>query len=465
MAYSLDVVATEYRLIDNYTKKLSSIAGSTDSFGRKLANTLQAVQGFGVGALGALAGGVVALGVASIKSSAENEQLRITLEALTGSADKARQKLAFVRQLAIPSTTGFKELAQAAVTLEAFGLRAEAFLPTLAKLQAAFQNNPEALEVGVRIVGGFASGQAPGIDQLGILGLNKTLFIKAGIKFDEQGKMLSTANEALDALKRIVESKYGNILDKMANTTNAKLATLGDKWEGLKVKIGDALTKYAIPAIDKLTSAIEAIDRSEGFDKFLQRLGKNFVRFVGIVAEALTFLQIALAVLRFAMKDLAGGVLSLVAAGAIMLGAKVFADNAKKILGGLSVGPGSGPLNNVTVPKDPDPKLGNFSPGNEPDKTQDKIEQNTRRTAESMSSFASDLKRYVVGGGPLAEIGVTPAEVGAFQNGQGTAGGQTIQVDAGGRKLNEALSEMIEQGVFKILKSKPGGYHRYVPGR
>lgn len=464
MAFSLDVIATEYRLIDNYSKKLSGIAASTDSFGKKLAGTLQAVQGFGLGALGVLGSGLVALGVSSLKAAADNEQLRVTLEALTGSAAKANAKLAFIRKLAIPATTGFKELAEAAVTLEAFGLRAEAILPTLAKLQAAFSQNPEALRVGARIFGELAGGQVPGIDQLGILGLNRPLLIKFGLKFDGQGKLLSSANEAIDAVKRVVESKYGGILDKMANTTNAKLATLGDKWESLKVKVGNALTKYAIPAISKLTETIDKIEKSEGFDKFLQRLGGNFIKFVLVVAESLTFFQLAIAALKFAVKDYAGALQGVAAAALIAFGSQGLARNAVKILKSLKIGGvGGGPLDKIPVDTGP-----NFEPGQGPaaeekETTQKRIEANTRKTADSMSSFGSDLRRYVVGGGPLAQIGVTPSELGAFQNSAagGGSGSGGIQVNVGNRKLSDAITEITEQVVLQVMKSKPWGHTRF----
>lgn len=98
------------------------------------------------------------------------------------------------------------------------------------------------------------------------------------------------------------------------------------------------------------------------------------------------------------------------------------------------------------------------------DTIQHKIEANTRKTAENMSSFASDLRRYVVGGGPLAQVGVTPSELGAFQNsaaGGGDGSGQ-IQVNVGNRKLSEAITEITEQVVIRVMKSKPWGHTRFV---
>lgn len=68
----------------------------------------------------------------------------------------------------------------------------------------------------------------------------------------------------------------------------------------------------------------------------------------------------------------------------------------------------------------------------------DSIAASSKVTAANTSKLA-DQRRYVIGGGPRAGVGVTPVELNSYQSG---AGRTMVRVEAGGRALNSAIEEL-----------------------
>jgi hypothetical protein len=187
------------------------------------------------------------------------EALNSRLEAVTGSADAAGRKLKFAQDVANPSNFTFNELADATVALEAFGINAERNLPTMARLGMAFGSTGEDLQTLVRGLGDLSTGKFFEADLASKFGLNRDMFKAKGIKFDQSGEMLSSANEAFAALEGIVNQKYGSIFDKMSGTYSAKLATLQDITEKFKRTVGEGILSVIGPGLDKLASVSNAV--------------------------------------------------------------------------------------------------------------------------------------------------------------------------------------------------------------
>jgi hypothetical protein len=226
----------------------------------KLAGTAVAT-GLGVVAVAGVAG-LGALGKTAFDSAVAFESLGARLTAITGSGKRAAEVLDTVRKVAAPSPFTFDQLATAATQLEAFGLKTEAILPRLANLGAAFGASEENLKSLVNLFGRLASGNFPDIEQLSAFGLSKSMFTAQGIKFDAGGSLVSSAAETFDALIRIIDTRYSGMMDKLAVTTESKLATLTDKWQGALRVIGETVKnafepfiKYASDFLDKLVNS------------------------------------------------------------------------------------------------------------------------------------------------------------------------------------------------------------------
>ena len=273
-----------------------SIRSVFSGIGRMLASPVSALSAMAIG------GGVLALGVQAIKASADMEQLTATLEVLTGSAEIARQKLAFIRALDIPSTAGFKDLAESGVALEAYGLRLEKVLPLIAKLQAARPDKP--IIEATSLFGRLASGDMPDQEAMAGFGLNKAQFQQQGVKFDSNGQLLSSAQDTMAALERIIDSKYGGILERMASTTTSRLASLESAWGKTLARIGDLIVPAIVPGLQTVTNFLNFIAESGALQTVLNgfltlfNLGSGATALKKALSWLVAILQVIPAVLR-----------------------------------------------------------------------------------------------------------------------------------------------------------------------
>lgn len=454
---SVETIETVYKLTDQYTGAGMRIAAVSETLYGKVTKVLRALAS-PVGILGAAAGGLGLFGLASgaVQAAADFEQLNATLVTLTGSATIAKQKLDFVRQLALPSTLTFKQLADAGTQLEAFGVKMERGLPMIAKLSAAFGvKDKGVIDELSRAIGIIKSGHMPEMEVRGRFGLANQDFEKQGIKFDKGGQMLSSARATFEALERIVDTKYPGILKKMENTTNARLSTLQDRWEEVMRRIGAVIIIHLTPALEMVTNLIERMTKGNKIEVWLNAIANmlNRLRGIAIVLAAVLAGIIAFnMVLGFVtlVKTVFGLAAAFMAAAAsagafmafasgfktalpalialfVALGVGLYAANTmknmnkelNKLLGDLK--------NGGTSPNDPskpgglgynpdlpvDPNSSPFSGDNGP---MAQIAQNTRRTADNTAKMI-DFRRYALGGGELGAMGVTATEFASFRRG------------------------------------------------
>lgn len=435
MATTVDRTIEMFELVDRYTDRLQRMSRHTDSFARKVKEVQMAVGKFALGAAGALGAGIVALGTHAVQTAAKFEQFQVTLEVLTGSAQKAQEKLAFIRRLAIPSTFTFQELAEAGTQLEAFRVPLEKALPLIAKLGAAFPNKE--LQDFVNLFGRLGSGDFPDLEALSGAGLSRLDFIRKGIKFDSQGSLLSSSRETMDALEKIINERYGNILNRIANTTTSKLATVRDKWEQNLKKIGDALVRFVNPILDKIGLFLDRLNKDDNFNKWLQNIARGVLKFTKIMFETLGNLLLVVSLVRFAFRDFAGGTLTFLAALASFVGgAKVMRELAflfKDIEKANAAG--SPPIDVPVTPP------GIEFPDNPATKTLNNIEANTRQTAVNTRQ-ALDLRKFALGGGEIGALGITPIE--RFRGGPNRRN-LNLNIQGGRDALSRAIAEIARQ--------------------
>ena len=232
-----------------------------------------------VAALAAYSAAVVAMDVSiikeTVKASFAFETLQQRLSALT-TPEKATEILDFVRRLAEPSNFTTEQLANSAVQLQAFGLESRRILPIIAQLGMAFGADSEKLRVLTDMFGRLSQGQMPDVQVMAGFGISKSKLMKEGIKFDAQGSLISSTRQVFAALEKIVERDYGKIFDKMKNTGDAKLASLVDVFERLKIKIGDALAPLAKTVIDALSKVLSALEGTKVLEEMSRILTLPF---------------------------------------------------------------------------------------------------------------------------------------------------------------------------------------------
>ena len=251
--------------IKNEAKSTADSLDHTKSSAQSFGDSLSKLAGLGA-TLGAL-GGLVAFGKSALTASGEAQELATRLEVVTGSAAEAAKVMAKVREVAGPSPFTTKQLANAAVGLQAMGLNAQKALPKLADLGAAFGADEEHLKSLVNMMGKLNQGIMPDSETLSMFGLSKKDFAGEGITFDKNGTLISSASETLDALFRVIDKKYGGMTERMAKNTNSQMATIVDSFEQLKVKVGDifgAGLALVTPAITKGLEDIKVFRLCQG---------------------------------------------------------------------------------------------------------------------------------------------------------------------------------------------------------
>lgn len=249
-------------VINDALKALEKIGAVLLDFGKFF---LPIISGAGaaVVAMTAFSAAVIALDVSvakeTLKASFAFETLQQRLSALT-TPESAKNILEFVRRLAEPSNFTSEQLANSAVQLEAFGLESRRILPIIAQLGMAFGADSEKLKVLTDMFGRLSQGQMPDVQVMAGFGISKSKLMKEGIKFDAQGSLLSSTRQVFIALEKLVQRDYGKIFETMQKTGDAKLASLVDVFERLKIKIGDAIAPLAKTVIDALSKVLGALE-------------------------------------------------------------------------------------------------------------------------------------------------------------------------------------------------------------
>ena len=239
-----------------------------------LGNMLQGgVQG-GLGMLGDLA-----TRAQEAALSASSRQGRLT--AILRDSQMAAQVLKTVQAVAAPSTATTKQLADAATTLEAFGVNSLRTIPIIGKLATAMGAGEEQMQMYARAVGQLGTGNMIDADVMAAMGLQRRDFAQQGIKFDGNGKLLSTAEQALTALERIVNDRFGNIFEQMANTPEAKRASLEDAGERALAIIGDGMLRTGGPLGDALTKSLNAAVDSGALAEVTNKITKALMGGLG----------------------------------------------------------------------------------------------------------------------------------------------------------------------------------------
>jgi hypothetical protein len=256
------------KIFENLVPKVQAFSLAFARVAETIYPIISAIGGLALGITAAMAiigAATITMNLAIAKSTVEAafnfEQLQARLSALKGPA-KANDILEFVRKLAEPSNFTTEQLSNSAVQLEAFGLNAKRILPIIAQLGMAFGADAEKLRLLTDMFGRLSQGQLPDVQVMAQFGLSKSKLMKEGIKFDAQGSLLSSTREVMIAMEKIINRDYGKIFEQMANTGNAKLASLTDVFERLKIQVGNQLAETAKVAISSFANILGALERS-----------------------------------------------------------------------------------------------------------------------------------------------------------------------------------------------------------
>jgi hypothetical protein len=97
-----------------------------------------------------------------------------------------------------------------------------------------------------------------------------------GLKFDKGGSYLGSVDQALTAVEKLVNQKFGKLSEEMAKGAGAGLASFQDAWNIAMIKIGGVMLKYVIPIVTQLANALNNLSSSGILERLTAGLMEMF---------------------------------------------------------------------------------------------------------------------------------------------------------------------------------------------
>ena len=201
------------------------------------------------------AAGLSALGVASVKMSADMQVARKSMEVLTGSAEKAQKHLSDLERFAATTPFDFSGLVDASKRLQAYGFQAEAVIPILQNVgdaSAALGLGQEGIDRITLALGQMASKGKVSAEEM--LQLTETGIAGWQMLADYTGKSVAEVQEqaskgaisaqtALEAIFTGMRDRFGGIMEQSADEIPYQLSNMQNSISSIMREIGDSITE------------------------------------------------------------------------------------------------------------------------------------------------------------------------------------------------------------------------------
>ena len=265
-------------LLDKVSKPLKDMSLNMQKFNKKTDETKSKLAGLEKG-LTKIGGALVtAFGVMKITQTVHNisklgmefEDVRVDLETMTGSAEKASKLFTGIMTMASKTPFESKDLLDATKQMLSFGIAEKDVLKyskMLGDISGGDANRFKSLVLAFSQVSSF--GKLQGQDRLQMInaGFNpiKELSELTGKSMAQLDKEMSKGKISFDMVVRAMEratskgGKFYNLMEKRSQTMSGKLSTLSDTfslWAGLT---GEQINKKLLPILDKIAPIIEQV--------------------------------------------------------------------------------------------------------------------------------------------------------------------------------------------------------------
>lgn len=295
-----------------YDKGLDQAESKADGFGSKIGGFLGNAMKLG---LAATAGGVIgAIGgiVKGVASNAEFERYETQFGVLLGSTDKAKQRLQDLAKFGASTPFELPEVVKADKILQGFGLHsqeaAQKFgfsgeqIRTIAGDVAS--GTGSSFEEMSLLLGKFSAGATgEAISRMAELGIaSRQDLAQMGLEFDKSGALLSPLPEAMNVVLKLMQDKYGGMMQAQSATFEGMISNLQDWVSGtlrtlsapifevVKDKLGTLLAFLSAPETQATLNSI-AVALAEGIGKAIDWLSNTGIP---MLITAWTMLQPAL---------------------------------------------------------------------------------------------------------------------------------------------------------------------------
>jgi len=239
---------------------LNAVRNIAGTIGRVITSPL-AMLGVGVGAAGAIAGGIIK----PLDLAGDMEQSRIAFETMLGSAEKAQEFLKDMQKFAATTPFEFPELQENAKLMLAFGFSTEKIMPmlkTVGDTAAGLGAGSEGIERMVRALGQMqAKGriQSEELLQLQELGVPAAQILQEELgltakQVGEIGKLGISSGKVIDALLRGMEKRFGGLMDKQSRSLKGLWSNIKDTFQmNVLWRWGEGIRKAVQPRLQAIT--------------------------------------------------------------------------------------------------------------------------------------------------------------------------------------------------------------------
>ena len=219
---------------------------------RRLGSSLISFAKYAVLAGAAFAGWQIKKGV---DLNARLEQYRTSLSVLLRSQSRAKGVMKWIMDFSTRTPFQIPELVEAATQLEAFGLSAQKWLPTIGNLAAASGKPLQEVAQALAYLSTGRVGEAG--EALARMGVNLRKI--HGLQWNKANSLVTPLAEAIPIIKRFLDTRYGGMMARQSKTFSGALSTLKDKFAALRAEI----TK---PLFDRLKGALTSVNKQ--WDRF-----------------------------------------------------------------------------------------------------------------------------------------------------------------------------------------------------
>lgn len=465
----------------NAGKMLASVTPEMMVIGGTVGLATVAVVGFTAAMVG-LSGASYQMLFNSRAAGIEFEAMKARLEGLTGSASRAQEMLALAAKEAGPSMFTTQQLEMAMVNLAAFGQNVERVLPMITKLGQAMGADQEKLMQYVRGFNMLKQGQLPELETMGAMGVSKGDLTKQGIKFDNQGSLISSAEQTMLAFERIINEKFSGAIKKSAETTQAMEATITDSMQMIQRSFGETTNNALKPFLVSLGSIFKAVADSQFPKLFAEQMMKPLQELVGVGNNLRnTFLDVLATLASIAnviprnianlikeFKDLQEEKNLFVKAGrAAVLANKfgpvgmmaggvtegmAFTEDFRKFRKSFDMKKPDATVNaaRALLPFGAESKMKQDKDTKDVKSSLQKIESNTKKSADLL-----DLRRQTLGGGEMGRLGITGAEL-ASMGMQYRSEITKVKPIRGDTMVTRGIKDMIQNNILFAVNGGQG---------
>lgn len=228
-----------------------------------------------IGAAGAVATSVM-LTRTAVNLNKEWLQYRLTLETVQKSQAKANATMSWMVQFAAKTPFQLQGVAKYGAQLEATGLSARKWLPLIGDLTSAFGQSEETISQMVWAIAQLKTGVAGhAFRSLSTLGISREEFRRQGIEFTKAGQLKSSPEDALDALEKIIKSRFGGMMARLTQTFIGRISNIKDILSYTLREVSEPLFDELGKDAKKFLDYLDAINKTGARQVWVNNLGKQ----------------------------------------------------------------------------------------------------------------------------------------------------------------------------------------------